>query len=291
MANAWTRNYLRLMNMVDYIYSQTVGKLERMLVRLRRHYRDPKVANDPVFMLEQMAKIKPSVRRLVNASGMAGAYSTLTARGYDLRGEYQAHFQHDMLPDRVTLSTVEDYLNHNGADTDALQQQFDRHFARLDSSIADKVAEQVRISIAEARLLGADRRRTQNAIQSALAEMGLDSGNAIFPNTETVVRTEMQNTMQGAAWKAAVDNEGIWGFRYSCIMDSRSRESHRAQNGVTQPIDSEFWKIWVPPNGYNCRCDIIALYAPPKNIKEPDWRFSPDEGFAYNPGISLGGVL
>jgi hypothetical protein len=37
------------------------------------------------------------------------------------------------------------------------------------------------------------------------------------------------------------------------------RTTHQALNGITLPIDHAFWHTHYPPNGWHCRCDIIAL--------------------------------
>ena len=43
------------------------------------------------------------------------------------------------------------------------------------------------------------------------------------------------------------------------VRDSRTRDSHRALHGKVFPHDSEFWDVWYPPNGFNCRCRVRAL--------------------------------
>ena len=97
---------------------------------------------------------------------------------------------------------------------------------------------------------------------------------------------------------------------YRTMRDERVRASHRPWDGVTLPVDHEWWNTHFPPNGWMCRCTaygidergIERLRAAGAPIKtEPprtDWisyvnrrsgEISPvprgiDPGFAYNPG-------
>jgi SPP1 gp7 family putative phage head morphogenesis protein len=45
-------------------------------------------------------------------------------------------------------------------------------------------------------------------------------------------------------------------LRYVTVGDERVRKSHQLLDGVTLPIDHEFWDNWYPPNNWNCRCDV-----------------------------------
>lgn len=41
-------------------------------------------------------------------------------------------------------------------------------------------------------------------------------------------------------------------LRYVTVGDDRVRKSHQLLDGVTLPIDDEFWTEWFPPNNWNC---------------------------------------
>lgn len=99
---------------------------------------------------------------------------------------------------------------------------------------------------------------------------------------------------------------------YRTMGDERVRKSHAEWDGVTLPVDHEFWKTHYPPNGWSCRCTAFAVDdegiaalrkagvkvktdAPP--VQWMTWHnrsndtFTPvprgiDPGFAYNPGQS-----
>jgi SPP1 gp7 family putative phage head morphogenesis protein len=48
-------------------------------------------------------------------------------------------------------------------------------------------------------------------------------------------------------------------LQYVTAGDDRVREEHAELDGIIRRIDDEFWDTYYPPNGYNCRCDVIQL--------------------------------
>lgn len=48
-------------------------------------------------------------------------------------------------------------------------------------------------------------------------------------------------------------------LRYVAVMDSRTRDEHRAWHGTVLPADDPWWQTHYPPNGWNCRCTIQQL--------------------------------
>ena len=38
------------------------------------------------------------------------------------------------------------------------------------------------------------------------------------------------------------------------------RPEHRLLEGVRLPKDDPFWKRYLPPNGWNCRCTVLEIW-------------------------------
>lgn len=101
--------------------------------------------------------------------------------------------------------------------------------------------------------------------------------------------------------------------RYITQRDDKVRPAHRAWNNVTLPVDDAFWHTHTPPNGWRCRCRIVAVSqreydrgrTPTGDVMKKtapdvvmrDWldkrsgqiRSIPagiDPGFGYNPGTA-----
>ncbi|HNN27097.1 MAG TPA: phage minor head protein [Chitinophagales bacterium] len=56
-------------------------------------------------------------------------------------------------------------------------------------------------------------------------------------------------------------------LRYRALHDGRTRQEHLALDGATYPIGHEFWKTYLPPNGWRCRCDVDQVEK--QAIREP----------------------
>lgn len=48
-------------------------------------------------------------------------------------------------------------------------------------------------------------------------------------------------------------------LRYITKRDERVRAAHRAWDNVTLPVDDAFWNSHSPPNGWHCRCRLVAV--------------------------------
>ena len=48
-------------------------------------------------------------------------------------------------------------------------------------------------------------------------------------------------------------------LRYITKQDERVRAAHRSWNGVTLPVNDPFWQTHLPPNGWHCRCRVVAV--------------------------------
>lgn len=148
-------------------------------------------------------------------------------------------------------------------------------------------------------------------------------GRAMTPHgLRTVYQANLQSSYMAGRYKAQLENADqrpYW--KYVAILDSRTRPRHRALNGRVFRYDDPIWGYIYPPNGYNCRCRVVALsqaefeadggllskgadFLEAREIpvgkdgktvwvtgyKDPqtkEW-FAPDPGFDTNPGAGYG---
>nr|DAS68701.1 MAG TPA: minor capsid component [Caudoviricetes sp.] len=76
----------------------------------------------------------------------------------------------------------------------------------------------------------------------------------------TIYRVNMQTAYSAARYQRLrdnVDNRPYW--QYSAVGDARTRPAHLALSGKIYRYDDPFWTTFYPPNGFNCRCTVIAL--------------------------------
>jgi SPP1 gp7 family putative phage head morphogenesis protein len=76
--------------------------------------------------------------------------------------------------------------------------------------------------------------------------------NEVYLNSE--YGTAVASAQAAAAWQDYTVN-GIEMLTYVTAGDDRVREEHAMLEGVTYPIDHEFWDTYFPPNDWGCRCD------------------------------------
>jgi SPP1 gp7 family putative phage head morphogenesis protein len=74
-------------------------------------------------------------------------------------------------------------------------------------------------------------------------------------------------------------------LQYVTKRDNRVRPSHQTLDGIIKPVNSEFWNVYYPPNGWGCRCRVSQLRSgditDTSNFKNPDDVL---DYFLFNPG-------
>lgn len=119
--------------------------------------------------------------------------------------------------------------------------------------------------------------------------------------TKVIYETNLR-TSYAAGREAQLADPGLqklMPFRRYVHNDSvlNPRPQHLAWNGLTLPHDHPFWKTHSPPNGWGCRCHVVAAIAPrqgdrtepPAGWDQPgeDGRLPGiDRGWGYAPGKS-----
>ncbi|MDG6895048.1 phage minor head protein [Volucribacter amazonae] len=76
----------------------------------------------------------------------------------------------------------------------------------------------------------------------------------------TIYQTNTQAAYSAQRYQQQRDNainRPYW--QYTAVGDKRTRPSHNQMNGLVYRYDDPFWQTFYPPNGFNCRCTVIAL--------------------------------
>lgn len=85
-------------------------------------------------------------------------------------------------------------------------------------------------------------------------------------------------------WMDIQDDKDLFPMlQYQTVGDGRVRDEHAAWDGVTRPVDDEFWDTRMPINSFNCRCQVIKK----SGGKSTSLRGKPqnsDPLFSVNPG-------
>jgi SPP1 gp7 family putative phage head morphogenesis protein len=116
--------------------------------------------------------------------------------------------------------------------------------------------------------------------------------------------TNMRTARAAGQWSRIEKTKSVMPYLQYNIGPSRvHRPEHEELDGMVLPVDSPFWKVGMPPNGFGCRCGIDPLTAeeaeeigideePPVDV---EWEgdngetlmlpYGVEPAFAYNPGM------
>lgn len=98
-------------------------------------------------------------------------------------------------------------------------------------------------------------------MNSTLKKAGVNSMNPWL--IETTVRTQIHTAYSAGRWDANQDpaiQTILWGYQYITAGDFRVRDEHEMLDGIRLPKEDPQWsRIW-PPNGFNCRCEVIEIF-------------------------------
>lgn len=77
---------------------------------------------------------------------------------------------------------------------------------------------------------------------------------------KTILRTNARTAYAAGRMRRQMENadDRPW-WRYTAVLDSVTRDRHRALHGKVLRHDDPAWEAIYPPNGFNCRCRVVAL--------------------------------
>jgi SPP1 gp7 family putative phage head morphogenesis protein len=77
---------------------------------------------------------------------------------------------------------------------------------------------------------------------------------------KTIYQTNLKVAYSVGRYKAMIDNaESRPYWQYRTREDARVRDDHAALNRKVFRHDDPFWNYFYPPNGWNCRCYVVAM--------------------------------
>jgi SPP1 gp7 family putative phage head morphogenesis protein len=118
---------------------------------------------------------------------------------------------------------------------------------------------------------------------------------------DNIFRTNLQGHYQAGHWDRIEQFKHRRPFlMYDAINDSRVRPAHLAMDNIIRPVDDPFWAEHAPPNGYRCRCGVIALTEAQAKVRSKDGTglnkdvdetaMQPDKGWDYSPRDRIQGA-
>ena len=62
-----------------------------------------------------------------------------------------------------------------------------------------------------------------------------------------------------AKWERYAEDGDEYYLQYRTAGDDHVRPEHAELNGITLPASDSFWDTYYPPNGWNCRCNVVQV--------------------------------
>lgn len=158
----------------------------------------------------------------------------------------------------------------------ALSTQLSRFFGLPTDFEPKTVRHRLATSAKKNLSLFAGAKTFQNVLELSLAVFDANGEVRAFPEFAAIARqinerynlawlsTEQQaGARQSLAmedWTSIEEDKEIFPLlKYSTVGDRRVRPEHAEIDQVIKPVDDPFWDTWFPPNGWNCRCQVLKI--------------------------------
>lgn len=66
-------------------------------------------------------------------------------------------------------------------------------------------------------------------------------------------------SLMASRWQQIEKDGDRYDLQYRTAQDDRVREDHAILHGTTLPPSDPFWTLYLPPNGWNCRCTAVQV--------------------------------
>lgn len=79
----------------------------------------------------------------------------------------------------------------------------------------------------------------------------------------------VHTSQMAVKWHDIMADGDRYNLQYRTAGDERVRSEHAALNNTTLPPSDEFWKSYLPPNGWNCRCTVEQVLRDDYPMSDP----------------------
>ena len=103
-------------------------------------------------------------------------------------------------------------------------------------------------------------------------------------------------SLMAARWQQIEKDGDRYDLQYRTAQDDRVREDHAILHGTTLPPSDPFWSLYLPPNGWRCRCHAVQVRKGQYPRTDPDLAMlrgnncteaAKQQIFRFNPGMDL----
>lgn len=188
-------------------------------------------------------------------------------------------------------SAIEFFGKRFGVNLTRLERRYQTSALKMLGTVSNRIEKSLAAEFQTILSDGAHVAEGVDRLGEVFDRFGLTPSNSYM--LENIYRTQTQIAYAGGKWAAEQSpeiQEILWGYTYATVGDDRVREDHAAMDGVTLPKSDPIWAIWMPPNGWSCRCTAIPIFEEREPVR-PTEQADPDEGFRLNFGAIYGQAI
>lgn len=178
------------------------------------------------------------------------------------------------------------------ADTTKLAAFYNSEAIKIAANLNEQANKLIRIVILNGIKNNSTQKQVTRNLQLAFNRLGI-TGQSKY-SIARIARTQTQLAFSAGKYSFEQRPEvssALWGYTYFTVGDDKVRAEHELIDGVSLPKTNPFWDSNYPPNGWNCRCQVIAEFEPQKIVLPPKLYLGPDKGFNFNPGKVFRAIL
>ncbi len=103
-------------------------------------------------------------------------------------------------------------------------------------------------------------------------------------------------SLMASRWQQIEKDGDRYDLQYRTAQDDCVREEHALLHGTTLPPSDPFWSLYLPPNGWNCRCTVVQVRKGKYPRTDPELAMlrgnncteaAKQQIFRFNPGKNL----
>lgn len=80
----------------------------------------------------------------------------------------------------------------------------------------------------------------------------------------------VHTSQMAVKWHGFMADGDRYNLQYRTAGDERVRSEHAALDNITLPPSDPFWNDYLPPNGWNCRCDVDQVLRDDYPMSDPE---------------------
>ncbi len=80
----------------------------------------------------------------------------------------------------------------------------------------------------------------------------------------------LHTSQMAVKWHDIMEDGDRYNLQYRTAGDERVRSDHAALDNTTLPPSDDFWKSYLPPNGWNCRCTVEQVLRDDYPMSDPE---------------------